>query len=241
VAISATHFALLNELHSGGVLPKCPKILQVGSANWYGDIPPSVVSPELTNDSDPFDVVHRLYEVLLKTEDIHSIDLDPMAKGALRIDLNTYTGDLSECGCEGRFELSINHGTAEHIFNIANVFRVMHEATLPKGIMIHESPFTGWLDHGFYCLQPTLFYDLAAANSYDIVMMATERLESRSIDFYKSREHFSEAKRQGKLADNLMLFVVFKKTTDEPFKIPMQGVYSGALSQAGMQDWRELR
>lgn len=33
--------------------------------------------------------------------------------------------------------------------------------------MIHGMPFHGWIDHGFYCFQPTFYWDLAAANRYE--------------------------------------------------------------------------
>jgi hypothetical protein len=166
---------------------------------------------------------------------VAAIDGDPAAYRAERHDLNTHTQ------FDQGFNLSINHGTAEHIFNIANVFRAMHDATVEGGLMIHESPFTGWVDHGFYCLQPTLFWDVSAANGYEMVMVAIEHLASKSIIHIESREHILNLRRCDQLPDNAMLFVVMRKGKCEPFKVPMQGVYAGQVSQETMQAWRELR
>jgi hypothetical protein len=131
----------------------------------------------------------------------------------------------------------INHGTAEHIFNIAQVFISIHSACKVGGLMIHESPFTGWIDHGFYCLQPTLFYDLAAANGYEIVSVDVEEIKSQTIIPIKDRDRFT----QQTFPDNSMLFVVFRKRTAEPFRIPAQGYYAKTLSEAGHEAWSALR
>jgi ureidoglycolate hydrolase len=139
------------------------------------------------------------------------------------------------------FDVIINHGTAEHIFNIAQVLMTMHDLCADGGLMVHDAPFTGWIDHGFYCLQPTLFYDLAAANCYEIVRVAIHEIQSQTIIPLEGRDHVASLAAAGKLPNNAMLFVALRKLTDRPFKIPTQGVYAGALSAAGKQAWENLR
>jgi hypothetical protein len=234
VAISATHYALLKELRTRNELPQGGRILEIGAANWYGDCDPREFAGD---ETDSFAIVRKLYESLMSPEVVAAIDMDHTAKDALPHDLNERFRPASEC----RFDLAINHGTAEHIFNIANVFRIMHDATKVGGLMIHESPFTGWVDHGFYCLQPTLFWDVAHANSYKIVLMACEHLSSKSYFLVRDRDELLEHKRLDRLADNLMLFVAMRKAVDAPFKVPMQGVYAGNVSAGVQSAWRELR
>jgi hypothetical protein len=237
MAISATHYMILRELKQRGVLPQGGSILEIGQANWYGDAPPSIVDPGLPNDTDSFQVARRLYEILCEPWSVLSIDLDPAAPGALRLDLNKF-----EDSVEPEHDLVVNHGTAEHVFNIANVFRLMHEATKPGGLMIHEAPFTGWVDHGFYCLQPTLFWDVAAANGYEMVGVWGEHLASRSYFAIESREALLERRRCDQLPDNAMLFVAMRKgAEDAPFRVPMQGVYAGQVSTEAISAWKELR
>jgi hypothetical protein len=142
---------------------------------------------------------------------------------------------------EEPFDISINNGTAEHIFNIAQVFASMHMWTADGGLMIHEAPFTGWIDHGFYCLHPTLFHDLAAANCYEIVLVAIEVIESKTIIRLESRDHVGELARDGKLPNNAMLYVVYRKRGDMAFRVPIQGYYGGQLSERGNRAWKELR
>lgn len=235
MAISHTHYRLLRELRDLGELPIAGNILEIGQANWYGDCSAEEFAP---GERDMFAVVRKLYQWLMRPLAVVSIDLDQNAADALRLDLN----EAQRGPHDAQFELTINHGTAEHIFNIANVFRLMHNATKPGGLMIHEAPFTGWLDHGFYCLQPTLFFDLAAANGYRVGLMAIEVLSTQSVIVVPSREAVYEMARAGNLPNNAMLFVALRKGVEESeFRVPMQGVYSADASEETRQAWRELR
>jgi SAM-dependent methyltransferase len=67
-----------------------------------------------------------------------------------------------------QFAVATNFGTAEHVFNIGNVFRSIHNAIRPGGVALHVLPAFGDVDHGFYNIHPTTYFDLAAANNYTI-------------------------------------------------------------------------
>lgn len=67
-----------------------------------------------------------------------------------------------------QFDIATNFGTAEHVFNVGHVFRSMHDAVKPGGVMLHVLPAFGDIDHGFYNIHPTTYVDLAAANDYVI-------------------------------------------------------------------------
>lgn len=243
MAITRTHYELLKLLKERGELPQGGDILEVGEANVYGDWDAMPLCREVCETTrigpydptpDQFIQAKCVYRALFGLCDIVSIDADP-SREALKLDLNNTQA------LDRQFQVVINHGTAEHIFDIGNVFRTMHDATEVGGLMIHEAPFTGWLDHGFYCLQPTLFWDVARVNNYRVVLFATEHLQSQSYELWQTREHILEARRRGQLADGLMLFVALRKTVDAPFVVPIQGVYSGQVSEAATQAWGELR
>jgi hypothetical protein len=67
-----------------------------------------------------------------------------------------------------RFRVATNFGTAEHIFDIGQMFRSMHDALLPGGVALYVLPTFGDINHGFYNIHPTLYFDLAEANGYAI-------------------------------------------------------------------------
>lgn len=266
MAISSTHAQLLRRLQP--ILPHGGTLLEIGEANWYGDVEPGhaifappddfeatlqlveanapgvvdlqyddsgfIESAAIKQSADLFAIAKAFYASLFAPSRIVSIDMHG-TPAALRFDLNKPLPPL------GLFDVIINHGTAEHVFNIAQVFASMHAACKIGGLMIHESPFTGWIDHGFYCLQPTLFYDLAAANGYEIVSVSIEQIEQGLILAVESRDHVIELAKRGELPDNSMLFVVFRKRAATPFAIPVQGYYAQTLSEAARKAWGELR
>ncbi len=129
-----------------------------------------------------------------------------------------------------QFDLVVNHGTAEHIFHIAQVFQTMHDHTLPGGLMLHESPFTGWIDHGFYGLQPTLYYDLADTNGYGLLGMFVQDLSRGTLVQIRDREAVYKAAEAKEFPENSMLLVVLSKDKQErPFRTPIQGIYRGSF------------
>lgn len=224
MAITATHCELLRSLPI-----KCgSSLLEIGEANWYGDIDPESVG--LTRQENLFDIAKEFYHQWFAPERLVAVDING-SRSALRNDLNQ-PFDLGD-----RFDVVINHGTAEHVFNIAQVFQTMHDHCEVNGWMIHDAPFLGWIDHGFYCLQPTLFYDVALANCYEISLMAIHELKSKAILRLESRDHVARIE----LPMNSMLFVAFRKRVQQPFVIPIQGYYSQTLSPAGNHAWETRR
>lgn len=244
MAISAVHYQLLKE--HAPLLARGGSLLEIGEANWYGDMGLDEVRKGFTADTpillddlfstledcNSFDVVKIIYHLLFEPSSVDSIDFNG-TPDALRQDLN---GPLQ---LPRLYDTIINHGTAEHIFNIAMVFKSIHDWCKTGGYMIHESPFTGWVDHGFYCLQPTLFYDVAAANEYELVSLSICEINSRTILRVESREHFHQM--AGNVPRNAILFVVMRKAVDAPFRVPMQGYYDSRLSEKGKEAWQTCR
>ena len=179
-----------------------------------------------------FSIAKDLYADLFAPSEIVSIDMHGTPQ-ALKFDLN------QPLSLDRQFDVVMNHGTAEHIFNVGQVFKTMHDRCEINGLMIHDAPFTGWVDHGFYCFQPTLFYDLAMANCYEVAYVAAYEIKSGLTVRIDSRECVPEV--ATRLPPNCNLFVVFKKIVDRPFYVPMQGYYAGQLSGAGRKAWEENR
>ncbi|HTM54669.1 MAG TPA: hypothetical protein VL175_11605 [Pirellulales bacterium] len=257
MAISATHYHLIRDLFEHGLLPRGQALLEIGEANSY-DIDPATLTEDINRfvgdaatrawlvsrlqavaagqgEFDKFEIAKIFYEVFFAPSERQAIDFEG-TPSAHRLDLN------EPVSLERRFGIVINHGTAEHVFNIAQVFRTMHEYTLPGGMMIHESPFTGWIEHGFYNLQPTLFYDLAHFNEYLVLGMFVQDLTNRTILQIRERDEIYEYIKARQFPENSMLFTVLVKSPHErPFQIPIQGYYRQSLSPIGMDAWQNLR
>lgn len=257
MAITAVHYFLVRDMFEKGQLPQHGALLEIGEANVYREVAPAMADDIRHYVTDParrdsllarhaqllknphrlmmFDFAKLFYEMFYSPSEIQAVDFGgtPIAR---KLDLN------DPIQLDRKFDVAINHGTAEHIFNIAQVFRTMHEYTVAGGLMIHEDPFTGWIDHGFFNLQPTLFLDLAEYNQYDIQAMYIEDFNSRSAIPLSSRQDVYDLAKEGKIPANTSLFVAFRKSLyDRPFQVPVQGYYRGALPQTGVEAWKSLR
>jgi hypothetical protein len=258
MAMSPVQRYLFRSMFEHHVLPSGGALLEIGEANWYGqinrdellgDIEKYVSDPERRaalarrvidlpigqTETYKFDVVKIFYDVFLSPTEMQAVDFEG-TPAAHRMDLNR------PLALSRRFDVVVNHGTAEHIFNIAQVFRTMHDYTVPGGLMMHESPFTGWVDHGFYSPQPTLFWDLAEYNQYQLRGMFIEDLTARNLVQIRTREEIYELARAKRLPENSMLFTVLSKdVVERPFQVPIQGYYRKSLPKSGMTAWEELR
>ncbi len=224
LAITSTHYDLFRRLP----LPRGGTLLEIGEANWYGDIDPAKIGEDYPEAVDAvaqavasrnwFNVAKAMYRAVFDPSENDAIDFNG-SPTAVRHDLNQPLVD--DKLWPPQYGVIINHGTAEHIFNIAQVFRTMHDACAVGGLMVHDAPFRGWLDHGFYCLQPTLFFDLAAANNYELVTIAAHDFRSGQVIRIEGREIGGYI-----FPDECHLFVCFRKLFEQPFKIPMQGYYT---------------
>lgn len=66
----------------------------------------------------------------------------------------------------GRFDLVYDGGTIEHCFNAPQAMINVVSALAPGGRVIHHVPMNNWVDHGFYQISPTLFFDFYGANGF---------------------------------------------------------------------------
>lgn len=105
----------------------------------------------------------RHFYQLLGINEYRCIDLNRV-HGAISHDLNLPFDDSS---LHGHFGLVTDHGTNEHVFNIAETYRTMHRLCRPGGIMVIVQCVYG--GNGFYNFDGYFFEGMAAANNYRIL------------------------------------------------------------------------
>ena len=69
----------------------------------------------------------------------------------------------------GRFDLIVDAGCLEHIFNVPQVLENYYHLAGDKGVVILIVPSSNLVDHGFYSFSPTLFQDYYSANHWQIL------------------------------------------------------------------------
>jgi len=94
--------------------------------------------------------------------DYASIDIDE-SPGSIPLDLNY---DNAPTSALGKYQLVTNFGTTEHVANQLNAFKVIHDLTAPGGVMWHNLPAQGMLNHGLINYNPKFFWMLARSNGY---------------------------------------------------------------------------
>ncbi len=145
-----------------------------------------------------------------------------------------------------KYDLVINNGTGEHVFNQYSLFLNFHNLTLVNGIMLNILPFIDWINHGFYNFNPIFFADLAASNGYKIIKIslanrngAELKLTSENFEilFEQIKPNRGNSKfekmieiAKDKIGKNILLVVATKKLSDSVFKIPLQGKYLNDVS-----------
>jgi hypothetical protein len=171
-----------------------------------------------------FPYVAALYD-LLDIEYV-SYDVCPGAR-TMVLDLNY---DALPKQHRGYFDLVTNCGTTEHVINQLNCFEIMHDAARPGGILYHQVPTCGYVDHGFFCYHELFFRDLAHANGYEVldcwhVYRGDMQFDPAAVDMRAPRQPFN--RHSGK-SDSLPrgpsynIAVVLRKTTDAPFVLPLE-------------------
>ena len=164
-----------------------------------------------------FGSARALYEAIFSPSSYVAVDMEV---GPRRIcaDLNM------PLTLRGQFGCVINNGTSEHVFDQAQTFKTMHDHTRPGGTMIHWTPCLGWIDHGFYNVQPGFFFDLAASNHYEIghVELADDFV---SYPLTAGRDVHDALKAHPSLTESLIC-AVLRRTNADPFVMPMQGAFA---------------
>ena len=114
------------------------------------------------------------------------IDVERRVGNEVILDLNQRdsTARFKEKG----YDLVIDNGTLEHCFNIGEAF--VNTVRLVKpfgGYILHINPVT-MLNHGFYNLNPTLYFDFYSENSFDFLDMAITTLDgTERCEFHPTR------------------------------------------------------
>lgn len=98
-------------------------------------------------------------------ERVHTLDFSDFEGADIVFDLNSANvpGDLVDS-----YDFIIDHGTIEHIFHIPNVLHNIYHMLKIGGRIVHSSPSSNFVDHGFYMFSPTLFFDFYKSNKYEI-------------------------------------------------------------------------
>jgi hypothetical protein len=176
---------------------------------------------------------------------LESLDISDY-EGATHIwDLNRpeIPSDLTQ-----RFDVILNNGTLEHIFNVPNCLSNVTQMLKPGGYIIHEVPCHNHFDHGFYTFSPCLFFDYYAANKFQILESTVYRRDRPGdiarvwgTTFFNPYEQTPGDAFTGRMDSGCYFQTFMARKTDESTDdvVPIQGDYSrlaGDVRRKAMAD-----
>jgi hypothetical protein len=125
------------------------------------------------------------------------------------------------------FDMVMNLGTTEHVFNQFRAFQTIHDLTKPGGMIYHDLPMAGYLDHAFFRYDPLFFRTVLPANNYDVLVQEISMGAMRSVphDVQKMGYTLPEVQDMG-------IEVIMRRNGDGPFKVPLETTTSLGVDNA---------
>ena len=119
----------------------------------------------------------RFFEMMGAVE-CHALDCSDYEGADIIFDLNS---DVLPGNLEDRFDLIIDGGTLEHVFNPANAMKSICRMLKKRGTVYHMVPCAGLIDHGFFSFSPTFFIDYYEKNGFVIDTIRMQYKPERGI------------------------------------------------------------
>jgi len=134
---------------------------------------------------------------------------------------------------EDRFGLIVDGGTIEHIFDVRQVMENLVRMCRQSGWVVHLTPSSNYIDHGFYSFSPCFFYDFYQANGFD--EFTCYILQSNPENVYDPSPYFEYSygmNMDGMLDPGRQILIFFAAKKVSPsvrVVVPTQGVYESSL------------
>lgn len=98
-------------------------------------------------------------------DSVHATDVSDYEGAEVIFDLNAAAIPPEHAG---QYDVVLDSGTLEHIFHLPNALKNILDFTKKGGRIIHISPSSNHVDHGFFMFSPTFFWDFYKANDLKI-------------------------------------------------------------------------
>jgi hypothetical protein len=183
---------------------------------------------EINNQSSTFVHAETFFKLIgIKSKDYYDVDKFSFDKPRILHDLEKPL----PVKYHNFFNLIIDSGTLEHIFDIKSVMQNTVEACKVGGYVLQLIPTNNFINHGFYQISPTLFYDFYTANGFKVE-------ESFLVEFRPSgyRFHYYDQKNFSTFFVNpysriVSLFLVKKVKSIKVTTTPTQYAYQQVINR----------
>ena len=229
MAITAIEYSLIRLLRQQHI-PLNIDILALGKVHWNGD----VLIDVLAQDIYSFAVEDTRQSLFRKLDEIVKEQRQSMSIEIAKIWWDTFwqpksMASIDFCGTKDalkqdfnlpidvprKYGAVVNLATTEHISDIWQVFKTMHDYTLPNGLIIHGMPCSNLSEHGF-----NFHWDLVSANLYEFMILYAEPNPLKFIRL-DNREFAIELVKNNQIAGDSLIYACLRKPAEEnEFQIP---------------------
>ncbi len=153
-----------------------------------------------------------------------------------QLDLNAAETPAPLCDA---FDVVLDSGTVEHVFELGRSLEHCLNMARPNGRIIHLTPSSNAVNHGFYSVSPTLYHDFYRASGCVVeklwLCQAPRRLERGSWKAYDCMSTDRNWLPLGRLGNGIWFtFAVIRKLADSHAAIPQQSFYMDTWKAAAM-------
>lgn len=151
--------------------------------------------------------------------------------------------NLTDTDWDERFDFIYDGGTIEHIFHIPNALTNVCKMLKIGGRVVHDNGITGVVDHGFYAIQPTLYYDFYVANGFETNLFTVSKIElskwlthtGTQTEYVPGQyDYFNCFVLSDSHVHNAVCFVT-KKQAFEAMVVPQQSIWARAAQAKASQ------
>jgi hypothetical protein len=195
MGINSVILTWFDELETAGVFKGQSSVLELGPQDNFfpakqfeevacrklGAARGASCAGQVFNDQIAFDEQRKAFYAPFGLEKYKSLDVYD-DRSDYKLDLN------SAVRAPEPFDVIVDCGTTEHVYNAGNVFVFSHNTLPVGGITLKVLPTFGDNTHGFYNIHPTVYFDIARENGYQILdfryidsMTARAETDARSL------------------------------------------------------------
>ena len=169
--------------------------------------------------------------------EIVRVDYSDYESSEVIFDLNSTETPLE---LQNRFDLVLDSGTLEHVFDFAAGLRHCVRMVRSGGRVIHLTPSSNCVEHGFFSVSPTLFADFYAASGFTVnrvwlceIPIELPRGVWHAYDYANASERFiSLGQLSGKIWFSFSVSTAGQTVTP---RIPQQWIYTQTWSKAASE------
>jgi SAM-dependent methyltransferase len=169
----------------------------------------------------------------LGASSVDSVDIVTGERANIIHDLNTPLPQE----LHGKYDLIIDSGSLEHIFDIRTAIQCYADATKVGGTLFIDVPANNYLGHGLYQLGPEFFFRvLSPENGFEPLVYLSTRLGVRRLE---------DPKRKQKRFSSYLkatIICVAKKVSVQPRLSAIEWCYQSTdgVSTPALDQWKEI-